>query len=1163
MKRNLFLAAFLICQLTFSPVLLYSQSREIQPGFLWRITGKGLKDTSYLYGTFHLPDKRLFNFPDSLYTVFESCKGYASELDVDSMMTFFMNQPPDPEDMQYVKDVLAAKEYNSIKKKLQEKFHKPADVVKASEFRDYVSGWKNYIVDSNRTETAMDFYFYSIAKRKDKWVGGIEDLDDQRKTDKKVPLKEYITEFLDENKKTSRYIEDAIRMYREQDLEQFEALNSFISGYSRDSIMLRRNQKMARRIDSLAHQRSIFFAIGAGHLPGDSGVVNMLRLKGFHLTPVRSDKTIAAATYDFKAREQAWQRNSSTNNLYSVEMPGVPQTTRYSSDNMEIKLYTDINTGLYYLSLNSVVNLSENEDSVLNTVLNNLKRKGEIVKSTSIVYDSVKGKEITAITGKYTYRIRAFSRPPVVYALLVGSDIQDSVESLNATRFFNSLVFNKTIKVEAPSQQTFTNTQHGFSILFPEKPSIRRNEEEETIVTTIYAASDAKDNMYLQCIVQDMKKGYSLKADSAVFDIYKSFLKKNATKIISTRYDTVQHFPAIWHEFIIARGGEEYYNKILQLHRGNRIYTLGATAADAVGSKKKIDEFFHSFTLQPLPEAVWSQHTSPDNSFSIWAPETVTYYRSKDSSENDPEIKIYYVHDSTAPVSFFIKKSAFNPYYWVESDSALLRYQANVNVGYSDSLISFKMVNNGNYKGAEALISQFDNHNLKKMRFLVVGDTLMLLYCVAPREALEAPNALRFFSGFSFTDQHLPTSVYTSKAVKLLDSLSSKDSITVILTKKILDLVKFAPSEMPLLHKATMRSYADSNNYNNTNNLLFNKVATLRDSSSIQFVLEQYASTSPNIEKYRYDLLYILSAYKTKAAYALIKDLLVQHPPTEGNVYRLFSRLMYDSLSLSAGILPGILPLLSDSVIRWPLISLSVRLMENDLVNGSTILPYKKLLYGLAEDELKKNRKADDLDDAYQYGSLLKLIGKMKDPAGYQLIKKYQASRNTFLQFSAVKALLKNNQATDVTALNKLGADTEYRISLYRELKELKKLSLFPVKYLTQQALSQSELYNYASEDYGVKKVVFIATRNVMYEGVKRKFYLYRIDVEADDDNVTSYLGVAGPFDLNATKPRIETNATGIYWHKEYDLKKIDALLNSYLNGEEEEEDDNTQDDED
>ena len=44
--------------------------------------------------------------------------------------------------------------------------------------------------------------------------------------------------------------------------------------------------------------------------------------------------------------------------------------------------------------------------------------------------------------------------------------------------------------------------------------------------------------------------------------------------------------------------------------------------------------------------------------------------------------------------------------------------------------------------------------------------------------------------------------------------------------------------------------------------------------------------------------LYILSAYKTKKQLCPYKDLLVQHPPTEGNVHRLFSRLMYDSLSL-------------------------------------------------------------------------------------------------------------------------------------------------------------------------------------------------------------------------------------------------------------------------
>ena len=128
----------------------------------------------------------------------------------------------------------------------------------------------------------------------------------------------------------------------------------------------------------------------------------------------------------------------------------------------------------------------------------------------------------------------------------------------------------------------------------------------------------------------------------------------------------------------------------------------------------------------------------------------------------------------------------------------------------------------------------------------------------------------------------------------------------------------------------------------------------------------------------------------------------------------------------------------------------------------------QKLLYGLAEDELKKNRKADDLDDAY-HGSLLKLIGKMKDPAGYQLQK--IPGKKHFPAIQRCKALLKNNQATDVTALNKPGC--RYRIShiTLPGIERAEKALLISGKIFNNRHCHKAEPYNYASEDYGVKRL--------------------------------------------------------------------------------------------
>src|SRR5438093_504166 len=59
---------------------------------LWRISGKGMQEPSYLYGTLHLNDKRLFSFGDSVYRAIEGTKGLAIEVNPDEMGAYFVNR---------------------------------------------------------------------------------------------------------------------------------------------------------------------------------------------------------------------------------------------------------------------------------------------------------------------------------------------------------------------------------------------------------------------------------------------------------------------------------------------------------------------------------------------------------------------------------------------------------------------------------------------------------------------------------------------------------------------------------------------------------------------------------------------------------------------------------------------------------------------------------------------------------------------------------------------------------------------------------------------------------------------------------------------------------------------------------------------------------------
>src|SRR4030095_9209600 len=75
------LVAFLTICLSFST--LYSQ--QLPKTLLWRIDGNGLKEPSYIYGTMHLNDPRLFELGDSLLHAISSTEGFANELDLNQI----------------------------------------------------------------------------------------------------------------------------------------------------------------------------------------------------------------------------------------------------------------------------------------------------------------------------------------------------------------------------------------------------------------------------------------------------------------------------------------------------------------------------------------------------------------------------------------------------------------------------------------------------------------------------------------------------------------------------------------------------------------------------------------------------------------------------------------------------------------------------------------------------------------------------------------------------------------------------------------------------------------------------------------------------------------------------------------------------------------------
>jgi uncharacterized protein len=78
------------------------------------------------------------------------------------------------------------------------------------------------------------------------------------------------------------------RLYIAQDVEGLAEMLTDLKaiGGNTETLVIQRNRNWIPAMDKLMDERSCFFAVGAGHLGGDQGVINLLRDAGYVVTPV-------------------------------------------------------------------------------------------------------------------------------------------------------------------------------------------------------------------------------------------------------------------------------------------------------------------------------------------------------------------------------------------------------------------------------------------------------------------------------------------------------------------------------------------------------------------------------------------------------------------------------------------------------------------------------------------------------------------------------------------------------------------------------------------------------------------------------------------------------------------------------------------------------------
>lgn len=279
-------------------IFIFGSSLAAQPKYpslLWKVSSKDAKKPSYLYGTMHSFDKRVFRFTDTVEKYIKEVDVFASEIELDfSKLDMFTKLLP------YImfggdttiKTLLDSGRYATLDTYFADSVGLPlAFLAKIKPF--YLMALLSQGEMTQDSGTFLDSHLSNKAKEFGKEVTGLETVDEQLQAVNGIPLSEqmhmleeaidslYVPSVGDAGEMTNLYehadLDGLYRFFQEEET----------SGEFNESLITIRNKRMADRFEEYVKKgRRLFAAVGALHLPGEHGVVELLRAKGFSVTPI-------------------------------------------------------------------------------------------------------------------------------------------------------------------------------------------------------------------------------------------------------------------------------------------------------------------------------------------------------------------------------------------------------------------------------------------------------------------------------------------------------------------------------------------------------------------------------------------------------------------------------------------------------------------------------------------------------------------------------------------------------------------------------------------------------------------------------------------------------------------------------------------------------------
>lgn len=1101
------------------------------PSLLWEITGKGLKKPSYLFGTMHVSNKKVFHLSDSFFVALRNADVVALELNPDIWQEQMVKLDRNKANYSrfysdrnlrngYITEntFRPEKEYlPAIKRALQES----PMVINSLLYRtmEYQQDYEE--------DTFLDMYIYQTGKKLGKRASGVENYYEMDR----LTMEAMVDRSKEKTKKKNRlsydYDDDpgtrSDEAYRKGDLDLLDSLQKLTetSPAFTEKFLYRRNEIQGNSMDTIMQKgQSLFVGVGAAHLPGERGVIEWLRKKGYRLRPIRmADRDALQRDKIDKIRVPVTFRDYTTpDGMIKLRVPG----EMYERDDIAANTgwqYADMSNGAYYMITRvpvpaavtgiNTAELLRKTDSMLYENI-----PGKILKKTPIERNGYKGLDITTKTRRGDIQRYHFYFTPFELIIIKMSGNENYAEGKEAAEFFRSIALTNNA---AGQWVNFQPANGGFSVQLPHIPYTRNdyggdwlwsaegnggNEHYLLLKRTVFNVEELDRDTLKLALMEESYTGEekNLKTLRRVFDTPATGINSLTAlyQTADTQYLSVKYILTGPHHFLLSAKGKNRREveenrmaasfKITPFVYSNPVaytdsllkFSVRTPMAPAIADtfKNLMHEFSSLRRYDYDNEAEKYRHFSKDFSM-VFTNDTT----GEVVTVNYVKTGKYY----SIPDSFSAKKDsllaairfidfAFNP------KELKKKYLVN----------KYQMFTRDGMNILQLEYSDTGSSSLVKVQTMLKDEHLLNVATLTSTSGYPGSVCDVFFSSFAPVKGLSGTPVYISKTDSFFADYYSTDTSVQKLARSAIGDIRFKEKDLPRMTTAMNRLQLKEKNYFDLKTAWIEAIGDIPDTTAnpailaeLRRIYEQTADTS----LFQNKVLQQLVRQRTRESYAGFKDYLLQDPPVSTGDYSYdYTNNFFtyeDSLELLKTLFPEILQLTTLEDYKKDINSVLVKLVDSGKIAPQDYESYFSMILFDARIALKKQHNQDEkktqaelekeedretytitgdynasgiMQSLLDYATLL-LPFYDKNPAVPRYIEKLWQTKDDMLRFNLMLKMMGKNRPFPDSLPGYFAGKEEMRGNLYYKLCKLKKENLFPAKYKTQDQMALAFLY--------------------------------------------------------------------------------------------------------